>query len=80
MNGICSACFLRKHPRCEAAPSVLPLCGNPPSPRGRLQWRRETLRQRPKGAPLRDDFPRSGGICRVATEGVRTLPGEFTPA
>ena len=35
MNGICSACFRWKHPRCGVTPSVLPLCGNPPSRRGR---------------------------------------------
>ena len=50
-------------------PSVLPLRVKPPSPRGRLWWWRETLRQRQKLPPERKDFPRSGGRCRVATKG-----------
>ena len=44
----------------KKTPSVLPLRGNPPSPRGRLSRWRKTSRHCPKRVPLRADFPRPG--------------------
>ena len=51
---------------CRGTPSVCSLRSQPPSPRGRLQWWRETLRQRRKASPW--------GSCRAATEGVQKAP------
>ena len=49
---------------------VTPSGANAPAPpRGRLMAMPETLPPPPKAVPLRDDFPRSGGRCRVATKG-----------
>ena len=50
-------------------PSVLPLRGNPPSPRGRLSRWRKTSRHCPKRRPLEGQLPPAGGRCRAATKG-----------
>ena len=53
----------------EKTPSVLPLRGNPPSPRGRLSRWRKTSRHCPKRRPLEGQLPPAGGRCRAATKG-----------
>ena len=53
----------------EKTPSVLPLRGNPPSPRGRLSRWRKTSRHCPKRRPLEGQLPPAGGSCRAATKG-----------
>ena len=53
----------------EDTPSVCSLRSQPAPPRGRLWAVPKTLLPPPKAVPLRDDFPRSGGRCRIATKG-----------
>ena len=55
--------------RAAGTPSVCSLRSQPAPPRGRLCAMPETLPPPPKAVPLRDDFPRSGGRCRIATKG-----------
>ena len=49
-------------------PSVLPLRGNPPSPRGRLMAMPESFRFYER-RPLEGRLPPAGGRCRAATKG-----------
>ena len=52
----------------EKTPSVLPLRGNPPSPRGRLMAMPESFRFYER-RPLEGRLPPAGGRCRAATKG-----------
>ena len=52
----------------EKTPSVLPLRGNPPSPRGRLMAMPESFRFYER-RPLEGQLPPAGGRCRAATKG-----------
>ena len=53
---------------CGFTPSVLPLRGNPPSPRGRLMAMPESFRFYER-RPLEGQLPPAGGRCRAATKG-----------
>ena len=67
-NGSCRACFLQKQPH-GGHPLSLLTAFAASSPKGTPLGYAGNFIATVEAVPLRDDFPRSGGRCRVATKG-----------